>query len=150
MSEGASAHHDQHHHHAHYTIIILTTVTMTIMTTLATCTPSALEAMAYPPTHEVCLTSLSVCSHPLQTGRTPLHRAAQEDASATAEVLIKSEANLEAKDKVGGMVLKELALWHICCLWSALSPTTKFTTTATTITTPRPSTCVLITYIVSA
>ena len=68
------------------------------------------EAMACPPTHGLCLTSLSVCSYPLQANWTPLHRAAQEDASATAAVLIKSKANLEAKDEVGGMVLGAMSL----------------------------------------
>ena len=62
------------------------------------CGSAANEAMT-------CLTSLSVCSYPLQNGQTPLHVAAENDASATAEVLIKSKANMEAKDTVGGMVL---------------------------------------------
>ena len=63
------------------------------------------EAMACPPTHGLCLTSLPVCSYPLQDDQTPLHRAAEKDASATAEVLIKSKADPGAKDAVGGMVV---------------------------------------------
>ena len=63
-----------------------------------------------PTTRGLALTPLLVCSHPLQDGNTPLHDAAACNASATAEVLLKHKADVNARNEVGNGC-EELVVW---------------------------------------
>ena len=58
------------------------------------------EVMACPPTRGLCLTSLSVCSHPLQ-GNTPLHVCATYDHYISAKRLLECKADVNATNEVG-------------------------------------------------
>ena len=67
----------------------------------------------HPSTRGLCLTLLSVCSHPLQKGWTPLHWAAEQDASKIAELLLQNKAdpNAESKEVRHGGGVRNLRCW---------------------------------------
>ena len=74
------------------------------------------RALSTPPTRGLRLTPLSMCSDPLQDGATPLHLAAERDASKIAELLLEKNADANAHDEVGEAWWwgEDRALWLSC------------------------------------
>ena len=64
------------------------------------------------PTRGLCLTSLSVCSRPLQKKRKPLYYATEKDFPKIAKLLLKSKADVNTRDTVGES--EGRALWMAC------------------------------------